>query len=131
MRGARAYQQVSQSTAVSGARPVDLTILLYEKLLDLFVEAKVTVETNDIERRARVTSKAIEIIETGLLAALDFNQGGEISVNLRKLYRFWIAEIMSFNLTKNTGKLAAISGQLKEVLSAFKEVRNRDPASLS
>lgn len=122
MRSARAYQQVAQSTAVAGANPVGLTILLYEKLLDLFIEAGVALEAGDIERRTRVTGKALEIIETGLMTALDFERGGEISSNLRKLYRFWMAEIISFNFSRDYSKLISINGQIRDILAAFREV---------
>ena len=122
MRSARAYQQVAQSTAVAGANPVGLTILLYEKLLDLFIEAGVALEAGDIERRTRVTGKALEIIETGLMTALDFERGGEISSNLRKLYRFWMVEIISFNFSRDYSKLISINGQIRDILAAFREV---------
>lgn len=129
MKAARAYQQIGQNTAVLNAHPVDLTILLYEKLLDLFVEARVSAEAGDIEKKSKVTSKAIEIIESGLIASLDLRQGGEISINLRKLYRVWIAEILKFNLTMDSQKLVTVGNQIREVLSAFKEIRSRDAST--
>ena len=41
MRAARAYRSVDQSTAVISGSPVDLTILLYERLIERLLTIKV------------------------------------------------------------------------------------------
>jgi len=51
MRAARAYRSVDQSTAVIAGSPVDLTILLYEKLIERLITARAAVERGDIGAR--------------------------------------------------------------------------------
>jgi len=98
MRAARAYQSVSQHTSVMGASTLELVLLLYEKLLDRLRQARESAKSGDVAGRGRATGLAIEIIEKGMLGALDMAQGGEIAVRLKDQYQFWMVQLLRFNM---------------------------------
>ncbi|NBO81529.1 MAG: hypothetical protein EBU75_01550 [Betaproteobacteria bacterium] len=53
MRAARAYQNVGQHTAVMSGDPIDLVILLYDKLLQRLREVKASIDRGGYESGRR------------------------------------------------------------------------------
>jgi flagellar protein FliS len=128
MRAARAYQNVDRHTAVISGNTVDLVILLYEKLLQRFREARKAIELNDISARGEATSKAIELIEKGLIGCLDMRQGGALAEQLRHQYSLWLNQVLRCNLTADLGLLEKVEAEVKDILSAWQEIKKQPPA---
>jgi flagellar protein FliS len=126
MRAARAYQSVSQHTAVIGANPLELVVLLYDKLLERIRQAKECVKSGDIAGRGKATGLAIEIIEKGMLGALDMAQGGEIAIRLKEQYHAWMIQLLRFNMDGDENVLAAVESQIKTVLSGWEAIRKEN-----
>jgi len=122
MRAQRAYQAVQNTTGVASANPVGLAVLLFERISDLLTKAESAFLHKDIEARAKHTSKAIELIELGLVPSLDRERGGAIAENLSFLYKHWVAIIMDANLKGDPTKLAGVKSQIRDIVSAFLEV---------
>src|SRR5579871_5998965 len=74
-----------RETAVAGASPVRLVILLYEQLLEDLRLALAAQAQRDIERRTREINHAIVVIGH-LQATLDQEQGGKVARNLEQFY---------------------------------------------
>lgn len=123
MRAARAYQAVSQQTAVIGADTLQLVVLLYEKLLERIREAREAQASNDIAARGRATSLGIELIEKGLLGSLDAERGGDVAVKLKEQYSLWMFQFIQFNQHGKADVLDALEHQVKTVLSAWRELK--------
>ena len=123
MRAARAYQSVGQHTAVIAGEPVDLVILLYEKLLQRLREVRVSIEKGDIGGRGEACGKGIELIEKGLIGCLDMRQGGSIAAQLKVQYDRWMAMILRCNVSADMVLLESIEFEVKEILSAWQELR--------
>ncbi|MCS7242336.1 flagellar export chaperone FliS [Candidatus Caldatribacterium sp.] len=82
---ARSYQR----NAVDTGSPVHLIVLLYDGAIKFFrMSARAHKEGKDEEARYHLLRAEKIVLE--LLHALNFEQGGEIAVNLAKLYRFII-----------------------------------------
>ena len=127
MRAARAYQNVDRHTAVISGNTVDLVILLYEKLLQRFREARKAIEINDIPARGEATSKAIELIEKGLIGCLDMRQGGAVAEQLRYQYSLWLNQVLRCNLNADVELLDKVEAQVKDILSAWQEIKKQPP----
>jgi flagellar biosynthetic protein FliS len=123
MRAARAYQNVSQQTAVIGADTLQLVVLLYEKLLDRIREARAAQVASDIAARGRATSLAIELIEKGLVGSLDTARGGDVALKLKEQYSLWMLQMIQFNQHGKLDLLEALENQVKTVLSAWRELK--------
>jgi flagellar protein FliS len=124
MRAAKAYQAVGQHTAVIGASSIELVLLLYEKLLERIRQAKDCLNAGDIAGRGRATGLAIEIIEKGMIGALDMSKGGELAVRLREQYEFWMLQLLKFNLEANMLAIDAVEHQVRIVRSGWEELKH-------
>jgi len=123
MRAARAYQNVGQHTAVMSGDPIDLVILLYDKLLQRLREVKASIDRGEISGRGEACGKAIELIEKGLIGCLDMNQGGVIASQLRAQYGRWMSMILRCNLSADLALLQTIEAEVKDILSAWRELK--------
>lgn len=72
---------------VLSADPVELVAVVYDHLIASIAEARRHMISGDRAARARCISKAFGLIGE-LSNSLDDNQGGEIALNLRRLYGF-------------------------------------------
>ena len=130
MRAARAYQSISQHTSVMGAGTLELVLLLYEKLLDRLRQARESASAGDVAGRGRATGFAIEIIEKGMIGALDMVKGGEIAIRLKEQYQIWMIQLLRFNMEGDLKLLDAVESQIKTVRSGWEEIKqtNQRPA---
>jgi len=74
-----------RETAVRGATPVQLVILLYEQLIQDLRRAIVAMEKNQIERRTAELNHALAVI-AHLQSVLNLERGGQIARNLEQFY---------------------------------------------
>jgi flagellar protein FliS len=82
-RGFQTYQNISVMTAP----PERLLLMLYEGLIKNIKLAKEAIEEGNPDSRRACLRKARDIV-TELMSALNFEIGGEIAVNLHRLYRY-------------------------------------------
>ena len=123
MRAATAYKRVSDSTSVMAADPLDLIILLYEKLLHRLRETRLAIEAAEVAARGRATSAAIEIISNGLIGALDMERGGEVAIRLKEQYQLWLRMLLQTNLNGDLNLLSTLESSVGEIFSAWKELK--------
>jgi flagellar protein FliS len=123
MRAARAYQSVDRHTAVIAGNSLDLVILLYDKLLQRFREIRSAIESGEIVARGQAVGKAIELIESGLIGCLDLQQGGNLAHQLRAHYVQWMTGLLRCNLNADIPMLEKIEHEVKEILSAWRELK--------
>ena len=123
MRAARAYKSVHDTTSVMSNDSVGLVVLLYERLLQRILEADAALHRHDIEGRGRATSAAIQIINEGLIGALDMEQGGEVAKSLKGHYHQWIALLLKCNLRGDADPLVTLRMSVTELLSAWLELK--------
>lgn len=82
-RGFQTYQNISVMTAP----PERLLLMLYEGLIKNVKLAQEAIAEGNAESRRVHLRKARDIV-TELMSALNFEIGGEIAVNLHRLYRY-------------------------------------------
>ena len=119
-RAANAYKQVSNETSVSEASPLELIILVYKRLIENLREAQRAIELGADATPA--AEKALDLIEKGLVAALDTKNGGDIAVNLAALYDWSMREILQARLKKNAELLTGVIEVFKSLESAWVEI---------
>ena len=124
MRGLRAYQEVDRQTAVLSANGVDLVLLTYEALLRRLKQAAEAFSVNDVASRGEAFSKALEVIEKGLIGSLDMKQGGQLSQQLLSQYRLWTAQILHCNMHADAALLGELIKQVEVVRSAWEQVKD-------
>jgi len=112
---ATAYRDVNASTAVEGATPHKLVSLLYQSVSSEIAAARGAIGRSDIAAKGRAISKAVRLIEEGLLAPLDLAAGGALAANLRDLYQYLVQRLTIANLKSDDAVLAECA-RLVEVL---------------
>jgi flagellar protein FliS len=103
--------------------PVGLVVLLYDKLLQRIREAQAAFTARDIPARAAAISKAIELVEVGLLPALNDRGGGDVAVRLRNHYQLWLAKLFRANMQASPELLVEIESEVRTIKLAWDELR--------
>lgn len=122
MFGAKAYAQVGLETGINSASPHGLIVMLYDGAIEAIRKAKLYLEMNDIEMKAKSLDKALRIIKDGLTAALDVNAGGALAEQLLSLYDYISKEIILANVQNNPDRMEVCINLLSDLRSAWLEI---------
>ena len=125
LQGAKAYQEVNVTSAVSAASPVRLIVLLYEGAMGAIASAKLEIERKNVVGKAQLIMRAIDIIN-GLRAAIDTTRGGEIAVSLENLYEYMVRQLTMANLKNDVEPLDEIHRLLGELHSAWQTLADNE-----
>jgi flagellar protein FliS len=119
-RALNAYATTERETAVSSARPIDLVVLVFQRVLDHLRHGRQMMQQH--EDSAVPLTKALQLINAGLQACLDRQQGGDIADNLGHLYEWASREIMLARIKKDSDRITAVIEVLTTVSSAWLEL---------
>lgn len=117
MRGAAMYQ----NSRVVGARPENLVVLLYERLLADLRGAVVAIGERDYEAKAQRLEHALEILFE-LLGTLDHDAGGDLAARLSSLYGFFISEINAVSRSLDTARLERVIALIDGLYGSWRNV---------
>ena len=118
-RSHRAYAAAQRETSVSSARPVDLIVMVYQRLLDhLFTGMHLMNEGTD---SAESLTKAIDLITTGLESCLDKEKGGEIAQNLALIYDWAGKEIIRARIRRDPEMIQGVINAFVPLAEAWLE----------
>jgi flagellar protein FliS len=117
MRARQFYQTVQQETTVAVASPGELIILVYERILEHLRAADHTLaEGGDC---GVSMTKALDLIDQGLAASLDFKNGGDVAIKLDSLYDWCMRSILRVRLGRDRALLAEVIGVLSSLLEGW------------
>lgn len=122
MRGAGAYARVGVETGVMSASPHQLIVLLFDGAQASIRAAKLHMQQGNVSEKGKSLSKAIDIVNNGLLAALDREKGGEIAENLGSLYDYISRLLLQANLRNDEQRLDEAAKLLDDISSAWREI---------
>jgi len=103
---ANAYKNTEIATSVSSANANDLILLVYSRVLENLRLGKYELENN--RPGIKEFSMVNELINLGLVASLDYQKGGEIAQNLRKIYLWAMHMVIEARLTNSHEKIDEI-----------------------
>lgn len=127
---AAAYRKAGIETQVETAPPHLIVVMLFQGALMAIASAGMHMQQREIPQKGEAIGKAINIIDGGLKACLDYHAGGEISQKLGALYEYMCARLLHANLHNDQKALDEVAGLLRELKSAWEEIAD-DPAVLS
>lgn len=119
---ANAYRQVGVQSVVDGASPHLLIQMLFDALETSLNAAKGAMQRGEIEEKGRQIGKAVRILEEGLKASLNHEQGGEVAQNLVSLYDYCITQITLANLRNDISLLDAAQTVIAPVAQGWREM---------
>jgi flagellar protein FliS len=119
------YKETRIKTAGQG----QLIIMLYNTAVRQLDEALFLLQSDDtgkkepgkIEKISKAIVKTQEIISE-LMVSLDFEQGGDIAVNLFSLYTWFNRELMEANISQDAKRISIVKNHIENLRSAWQEV---------
>ena len=118
------YKEIRINTASQG----QLIIMLYDEAVRQLDQALSLLEKNDakkepgrIEKIGKAVVKTQEIISE-LMVSLDFEQGGDVAMNLFPLYTYFNRELMEANIDQDARRISIVRNFLDELRNAWHEI---------
>lgn len=115
-RAPQAYQQ----TRVLGSDPRRLVVLMCQGLVGFLEQADRAIQRNDFEAKANALYRA-QLILSELQCSLDVNAGGELAVNLRRLYAYLSRQIIEVDLSDDRKRLAEVIADSRRLAHTWEE----------
>lgn len=116
---ANAYANVGFETGITAASPHQLITLLFDGALTAIANARQLTEAQDIIGKGEAINKATLIIDSGLRAALNLEQGGELAKNLDDLYQYMLKRLVEAHLHNKLEFLDEVTQLLNDIKSAW------------
>jgi len=124
-----AYRQVGVQSVVHGASPHQLIAMLFDGLTASLQSARGAIERGDIAEKACHTSRAVRILQEGLLGALDNARGGQVADNLAALYEYCIARLTLANARNDAALLLEIERLIGTVAQGWNTMHTASAAT--
>ncbi len=121
-RGVGAYAKVGLETGVASASPHKLIVMLYDGALVSILSGISNMKAGNVAAKGAAISKAINIVDNGLRAALDKKAGGEIAQNLDALYEYVSARLLKANLSNEPAILEEVHALLADLRDAWNAI---------
>ena len=115
------YKTIELKTRVETASPHELIELLLQGARSHIATAQGNIQRQQIKEKGEHIGKALSIIE-GLKSSLNYKKGGEIAVNLQKLYEQIEYILLKANLNNDEDLLAQANMLLAEIHQAWQTI---------
>ena len=120
---AQAYARVGVETGVATADPHRLVLMLYEGVLRCIAEARGHMQRQEVAAKGRMLSRAIRILEEGLILSLAEPAGGDLARQLKGLYAYRGKRIVLANARNDAALLDEVVRLLGELREAWEAIR--------
>ena len=121
-RGASAYAKVGVESGVMSASPHQLIVMLFDGAIASIRTARIHLEAGNMAEKGKAISRAMDIVNNGLAAALDSERGGEVAGRLGSLYDYITRLLLNANLRRETESLDEAENLLNEISSAWRDI---------
>jgi len=122
-RAASAYKRVAVDTGVQTADPHTLVSLLFEALIQSLNLARGALERQDVVAKGMAIGKSIRIMEEGLKAGLNLQEGGQLAANLKSLYDYSIQRLTMANLRNDAAPIREVLDLIEPLADSWKQIR--------
>ena len=117
-----AYGKRNLATEVETASPHRLIVMLFEGAIAACHMAKLHMQSGAIADKGMAISKAIAIIQEGLLLSLDREQGGELATNLASLYDYMGRRLIQANIKNDPASIDEVLGLLIGLKESWEQI---------
>ena len=116
------YTQVGLESGVLAATPQHLITMLFDGAELAIRTARLHMEDGNQAAKGDAMGKALDIINQGLLAALDREQGGEVAARLAALYDYIGRLLLQATLRNDVRKLDEAMHLLTNISTAWRDL---------
>lgn len=121
-KSAKEYSKVGLQTEVMEADPHKLIALLLEGALTRLSAAKVFIEQNNYAQKNAKIGNVLDIV-SALQASLDLEKGGEVALNLERLYDYMTRRLWDANRLNDCEIINEVMGLLMEIKAGWDGIR--------
>lgn len=118
---ANAYSTISAETSIKNSNPLDLIVLVFDKIFDHLTRGKKELFLG--ETGAESLTKAVDLLNVGLIASLNKEHGGQIAENLEAVYLWAINKIIEARLNKKPDRLDEVVKVLSPIYDAWRDLQ--------
>ncbi|HEX7689502.1 MAG TPA: flagellar export chaperone FliS [Burkholderiaceae bacterium] len=102
---AQAYARIGAETSVNSASAHHLITLLFNGFIDSVTLARGAMREGRIEAKGKAIGRAARIVEEGLKAGLNMQEGGKLAADLSALYAYVALRLTVANLRNDESAL--------------------------
>ncbi len=128
-RAASAYQRINVETSMHTIDQHQLVSLLLDGVLSAVATARGALARSDVLTKCNSISKAVRILEEGLMTALDRESGGEVAANLEAVYDYALRRLIEANACNDDAKLQEVARLIEPIALAWKEMKKSTEAA--
>ena len=110
-----------EETSVRTSSPEQLVVMLYEGAIRYLRQAVNQIQEKDLQGKRQSVDRALAIVQH-LQGTLDMRRGGEISVELDKIYSYITSRILAGSTELKTAPLEEAAKLLGTLLTSWEEV---------
>lgn len=119
---ATAYAKVDLESRVNSASQHQLIQMLYDGAILSVAQAVTALERRDVAAKGAAVSRAISIIEDGLRASLDPDQGGALAHSLDGLYEYMSQRLLLASLRNDASGFQEVKQLMNELREAWASI---------
>lgn len=123
---ARAYAKIGLETQVLTASPEELITIMLEAVQSCVMKARLYFQNGDIAKRGENISKAISIIDSGLIPGID-ESSGEAAKNMILSFRLMSQHLLLASVNQQESHLDVVEKMLDDITGAWKTATANKP----
>ena len=128
-RTAAAYQRINVETSMHTIDQHQLVSLLYEGVLGAIATARGALARGDVATKCNSISKAVRILEEGLMTALDRQAGGALAENLGAVYDYSLGRLIQANVRNDDALLQEVARLIAPIAQGWNEMKKSNAAA--
>jgi flagellar secretion chaperone FliS len=121
-RPGNAYTRVGLETEVHDASPHRLIAMLFDGLFSALAQAEGALASSQRELKNAALMRAVRIVDEGLKAGLNLEQGGELAAQLHGIYNFCCVRLTHANLRDDAEAIREVRRILTPVRDAWTQI---------
>ena len=102
--------------------------MLFEGLLDSFAQARGAMRQGNIEAKGEAIGRAVRIIDEGLKAGLNLDEGGRLAEDLRDLYAYVTVRLIYANRHNDEAAIGECTQLIEPLSKAWSEMGQKGTA---
>ncbi|MFN4361362.1 MAG: flagellar export chaperone FliS [Hylemonella sp.] len=120
---ADAYRRIGVETSMHTIDQHQIIVLLYEGLLQEIARARGALARQDVPAKCDAITRALRILQEGLVTGLDLVEGGEIAQNLNALYEYCAHQLVMANARNDDARLQEVYALIEPVAQGWKAIK--------
>ena len=122
----KAYTKIGLETQVLTASPEELITIMLEATQSCVMKARLYFQNGDIAKRGENISKAISIIDSGLIPGID-DSAGEVARNMILSFRLMSQQLLLASVNQQESHLDVVEKMLDDITGAWKTATANKP----